>query len=181
MKAIIVAYSDNRVIGNHGVIPWLGRIPADMQRVRELTTNQAIIMGRATFESIGRPLPKRQNIILTRGNFTAEGIDVCDNLENAFAKVEPGRDAYIFGGARVYAESLARASELGITTVFATEIHGEFSGDAFFPKLDFKIWREVERTNFSADEKNAIPYSFVQYEYVSRAKLVAVSEGVPII
>ncbi len=172
MKAIIVAYSDNRVIGNHGVIPWLGRIPADMQRVRELTTNQAIIMGRATFESIGRPLPKRQNIVLTRGNFTAEGIDVCDNLENAFAKVEPGRDAYIFGGARVYAESLARASELGITTVFATEIHAEFEGDATFPNLDQSVWHEVERVDFSANQENAFPYSFVRYELVETSTVL---------
>ena len=167
MKAIIVAYSDNRVIGDRGMIPWLGKMPADMQRVRELTTDQAIIMGRTTFESIGRPLPKRQNIVLTRDrSFQTAGVDVASSLEDGLALVEAGRDSYIFGGARVYAESLERVKELGITTVFATEIHGQFKGDAKFPELDQSMWREVDRTDFPADQDNAFAYSFVRYELV---------------
>ena len=164
MKAILVAYDDNRVIGDHGQLPWAGKVPADMRRVRELTSNQAIIMGRSTFESIGLPLPNRQNIVLTKGSLAAERIDVCGSIEDAFERVESGRDAYIFGGAKVYAESVERASALGITTIFATEIHSEFPGDAFFPKLDPNIWREVERIDFPVDEKNLYPYSFVRYK-----------------
>ena len=165
MKAIIVAYSDNRVIGDHGVIPWMGNVPADMRRVRELTANQAIIMGRTTFESIGRPLPKRQNIVLTNNSdFKADGVDVASSLAEGLDLVETGRDSFIFGGARVYAESLARARELGITTIFATEIHSEFEGDARFPELDQSAWREVERVDFPVDQENTLAYSFVKYE-----------------
>ena len=165
MKAIIVAYSDNRVIGNHGEIPWLGKVPADMKHLRELTTNQAIIMGRTTFESIGRPLPKRQNIVLTSSpDVKIDNVSVANNLSAGLALVEPGRDGFIFGGAQVYAESLRRAKELGITTIFATEIHEEFLGDAFFPKVDSEIWEEAERIDYSADKENLYPYSFVRYE-----------------
>lgn len=169
-----MAYSDNRVIGNHGQIPWMGKVPADMQRVRELTAGQAIIMGRATFESIGRPLPGRQNIVLTRDKtFKRDGIDVVASLDQAFAIVRPEREnTFIFGGAKVYAESLTRAYELDITTVFATEIHAEFEGDAFFPKLDFKNWRENQRVDYSADEENSAAYSFVTYDYATRGELV---------
>lgn len=164
MKAIIVAYSDNRVIGNHGIIPWMGKVPADMQHVRELTVNQAIIMGRTTFESIGRPLPKRQNIVLTSNpDFRAEGVDVANSLAEGLDLVEPGRDSFIFGGAKVYAEALERAETLGIDTIFATEIHDVFAGDASFPELDQTIWYEIDRLDLPSDEKNAITYSFVRY------------------
>lgn len=165
MKAILVAYSDNRVIGKHGDIPWMGKMPADMKRVRDLTKGQAIIMGRATFNSIGRALPNRQNIVLTSDlTFHADDIYVAQNLEEAFSKVDPGRDAFIFGGGKVYTESLARASELGISTVFATEIHDEFDGDTHFPELDSSIWHETNREDFPSDGVNQIPYSFVEYK-----------------
>lgn len=168
MKAIIVAYSDNRIIGNHGVIPWMGKVPADMQHVRQLTVDQAIIMGRTTFESIGQPLPKRQNIVLTSNpNFKADGVYIANSLAEGLELVEASRNSFIFGGAKVYAEALERAEVLGIETVFATEIHGIFEGDASFPELNKAIWREVDRIDLLSDEKNKYAYSFVRYDRIT--------------
>jgi dihydrofolate reductase len=159
-RAIIVAYSvPDHVIGDHGTIPWLGRMPADMERVRDLTTGNAIIMGLNTFKSIGRPLPGRQNIVLSLDDTEIDGVEVVRSLDEAFAAVEPGRVAFIFGGASVYAQSMDL-----VEVIYATEIHGEFSGDAFFPGIPADKWQEVERQDFSADAQNAFPYSFVKYE-----------------
>ena len=167
MKAILVAYSDNRVIGDHGNIPWMGKMPADMKRVRELTKNNAIIMGMNTFKSIGRPLPNRQNIVLTRDrDFNYDGVCVAGSLDEAMKAVDMERDSYIFGGARVYAESLDRARELGINTILATEIHANFEGDAYFPEPDNEHWKEISRQDFPIDDSNMYSYSFVKYELV---------------
>lgn len=168
MKAIIVAYSDNRVIGSRGDIPWMGKMPADMDFMRQKTKGAALIMGRATFESIGRPLPERQNIVLTRdATFKPNGVDAVASLDQAFAAVDPEREnTFIFGGAKVYVESLDRAAEFDIGTVFATEIHAEFEGDAFFPILDPRKWREISRRDYPSDTGNHYPYSFVQYDYI---------------
>ena len=155
MKAIIVAYSiPQRIIGYKSAIPWMGKLPADMRRVRELTTNQAIIMGRKTYESIGKPLPNRQNIVISSKS------DI-NSLDKAFDTVEPNRDSFIFGGANVYKQSIDL-----VDVIFATEIQGEFEGDTFFPEIDMKKWHEVERQDFLADSNNKYPYSFVKYERV---------------
>ena len=187
-----MAYGDgNRVIGDHGQIPWMGKMPADLRRVREMTSGQAVIMGLRTFEPIGRPLPNRQNIVLSRGlnlpeelgkyednkrmwgggrpqtispviDFLVSGeVDVALSLDEAFEKVKPGRAPFIFGGASVYRQALEQNL---IDTVYATEIHGEFDGDAFFPALDANNWKETKSEDFPADNKNLYPYSFVKYE-----------------
>ena len=171
MKAIIVAFSDNRVIGKNGDIPWMGQMPADMKRVRELTENNAIIMGLNTFNSIGRPLPKRENIVLTDDeNARAEisekfsSVVFANSLGQAFSQVSDDKIAFIFGGAYVYRETMARAVELGIDTIFTTEIYGEFDGDTFFPEISPEIWRETSRKHFKKDEKNQFNYDFVEYK-----------------
>jgi dihydrofolate reductase len=161
-RAIIVAYAiPNHVIGDHGLIPWLGQMPADMERVRDLTTNQAVIMGLNTFKSIGRPLPNRQNIVLTFDEVNLKGVEVVRSFDEAFSAVKPGRTAFIFGGASVYAQALEQNL---VDVIYATEIHGEFSGDAFFPAIDLNKWQETERQDFLADDKNAWLYSFVKYK-----------------
>lgn len=177
MRAIIVAFSQDHTIGLAGEIPWMGKMPADLARVRKLTENQAIIMGLNTFLSIKKPLRNRDNIVLADKNFaknyrkdhpefiknSTTSLFFTDSLEAAFARVPEDKIAFIFGGARVYADSLARAEELEIDTIFATEIHETFSGDTFFPKIDPKIWRESSREDFEKDEKNLFYYSFVKY------------------
>jgi dihydrofolate reductase len=160
--AIIVAYSvPGRTIGSHGQIPWLGRMPADMDRVRQLTTNQAIIMGLNTFKSIGRPLPNRQNIVLASDEVEIASVQVVHSFDEAFLAVEPGRTAFIFGGGSVYQQALAHDF---VEVIFATEIHGQFSGDVTFPEIDSKKWQETDRQDFPADDKNTFPYSFVKYQ-----------------
>jgi dihydrofolate reductase len=160
-RAIIVAYSmPDRVIGDRGEIPWLGQMPADMEHVRDLTTNQAIIMGRSTFESIGRPLPNRQNIVLTSGDIEVEGVETVRDFTEAFLAVKIGRAAFIFGGASVFTQALEQDL---VDTIYATEIQADFPGDAFFPTLDDTKWQTAERQNFPADDNNAFAYSFIKY------------------
>jgi dihydrofolate reductase len=131
-----------------------------MKRVRSLTTNNAIIMGRSTFESIGRPLPNRQNIVLTSGDIQLDGVDTARSFDEAFSLVKDGATAFIFGGASVYAQALEQDL---VDTIYATEIAADFAGDSFFPALDSAKWQESERQDFPADAANAFPYSYIKY------------------
>lgn len=159
MRSIIVAYGkNNRVIGNKGEIPWMGQLPIDMKYVREKTTNQAIIMGYNTYKSLGKALPNRQNIVLTSQNIEEDGIDVARSIENAFEMVENGREAYIFGGAKVYESSIDL-----VDRIYATEVYGDFTGDTFFPEIDMADWQEVSREHHEADENNKFSVDFVEY------------------
>ena len=158
MKYIIVGYDRKRAIGAHGQLPWAGKMKTDMRRVKELTTGNAIIMGRNTYDSIGRPLPKRQNIVVTHRPFTADGVTVVDSLEAAYAAVEAGRDSYIFGGSQIYKQALDDVDQ-----VLATEIVALFEGtDTFFPNLDDQ-WHELSREHHEADELNEFAFDFVTY------------------
>ena len=130
----------------------------DMRRVRELTTGNAIIMGRRTYDPIGRALPGRQNIVITHRPFAADGVTVVGTLDEAYAAVEPGRDAYIFGGGQIYTLALDTVDE-----IIATEIDVEIEGaDAFFPALGPE-WREATREHHDADEDNVCAFDFVTY------------------
>lgn len=157
MKYIIVAYDRNRLIGGGNELLWQGDMKSDMRRVRALTTGNAIIMGRKTYESIGRALPNRQNIVVTHRPFEVEGVEVADSLERAFEMVEPGREAYVFGGGQIYEQALPF-----VDRIVATEIDAEFDGDAYFPVLGDE-WIEAEREDHPADEENLYPFSFVTY------------------
>lgn len=161
MKYIIVGYDRNRAIGAHNQLPWAGRLKTDMRRVRELTTGNAIIMGRRTYDSIGRPLPNRQNIIITHQQLEIEGVTVVHTLEEAYAAVEPGCDAYIFGGGQIYELALESVDEIR-----ATEINTMVEGaDAYFPPLDTS-WAETSREHHTADEDNAYDFDFVTYSRI---------------
>lgn len=162
MKYIIVAYDRNRAIGAKGELPWEGQMKNDMQRVRELTTGNAIIMGRTTYDSIGHALPNRQNIVITHRPFEAKDVTVVSTLNDAYAAVGPGKDAYIFGGGQIYALALDTVDEI-ITTEIDTIID---DGDAFFPELDQSVWREASREGHQNDDKNKYDYAFVTYKRV---------------
>lgn len=157
MKYIIVAYDRNHLIGGANRLLWEGDMRSDMRRVRALTTGNAIIMGRRTYESIGRPLPNRQNIVVTHRAIETEGVATADSLQKAFEIVEPGREAYVFGGGQIYEQALSF-----VDRVLATEIDAEFEGDTFFPILG-DDWTEAEREDHPADEENLYPFSFVTY------------------
>lgn len=163
MKTTIVAFSKNMVIGKNGDMPWGRGLPADLKHFKETTNGQAVIMGSKTFQSIidsfGKPLPNRQNIVLSRSPLTIEGVAVVDSLEKAYEAVEPGREAYVIGGGNVYAQAMS-----SVDAINATEVQAEFDGDTFFPVVDSAIWEEVSREHHEADEKNAYAYDFVLYK-----------------
>ena len=155
MKSIIVAYSTNRVIGSENAIPWQGRMPADMKHFKDLTVGKTVVMGRRTFESIGRPLPLRQNIVLSRQDVAFDNVKVVSSLAQAYEVANS--EVCIIGGAEIYKAGLSDAD-----VIHATEIHASIPGTVYFPELPHE-WREVSREDHMADEKNAYDYSFVTY------------------
>lgn len=160
MISLVAAVAQNGAIGNRGALPW--RLPADLARFRRLTTGHAILMGRKTFQSIGRPLPGRRNIVLTRdAGFRATGCEIAHSVEQSLAAA--GRDKlFVIGGASVYELFLPLASRLHITRVDAQVL-----GDAFFPAIDEKAWQLVERTTGTVDTQNPLPHEFLVYERAS--------------
>ncbi len=159
MKNIIVAYDRNRVIGHQNELPWKGEFPADMKRFKEVTMGTALVMGRLTFESIGRPLPGRENIIVTSSSDVIQGCSTVPSLNDAYDLVDSAKDISIIGGERIFAEALSVADR-----ILATEIDAEFTGDRYFPKIDKAVWRVASQESHAADIKNKWPYSFVIFE-----------------
>lgn len=156
--SIIVAMDRNRVIGKNGTLPW--HISSDLQNFKKITMGKTIIMGRKTHESIGRPLPGRENIILTRDkNYQAEGCTVLQCIEDIFEYCKNVDEVMITGGSEIYQQSLEQASRL-----YLTEVHTEIEGDTFFPEFERNEWKEISREEFKADEKNEFDYSFVILE-----------------
>ena len=158
--SVIVAMTADRVIGRDNTLPW--RLPADLRRFKRLTLGHHLVVGRKTWESIGRPLPGRKMVVVTRQRgFRADGVEVVHSVDDALAVArENGEDeVFIAGGEEIYRQTLARAHRLYLTLVHAT-----FEGDAFFPEYDAAAWTEVEREDRAADEKNPHAFSFVTYE-----------------
>lgn len=155
MIKIIVAMSKNRVIGNNNELIW--KLSSDLKRFKELTTNNPVIMGRKTYESIGRPLPNRRNIIITRNTeYSVEGCEIVSSLEEALLLTN--NDCFIIGGGEIYTQSLEFADK-----IYLTLVNKEFEGDTTFPELDDK-WAKISRKDFKADDKNEYDYSFIEYE-----------------
>ena len=159
-KAIIVAYDTNRAIGRGGDLPWGRSLPADLAQFKRLTKDSDVIMGRKTFESIGRrPLPERENIVISSQPTGVKGILTAVNLESALALAR--YKTFIIGGARVYDDALNTPE---IDTIYATEVDAAFpDADTFFPEIDMTIWQEVSRTHHPADDDNAYAFDFVTY------------------
>jgi dihydrofolate reductase len=137
---IIVAVAANGVIGAQGDLPW--RLPEDLRHFKQITLGHAIIMGRATWDSIGRPLPRRRNIVVTRNrSFRADGVEVAHSLDEALTLARTtDPEPFVIGGASLYAEALPRATRLEIT-----EVHAEVPGDTWFPGFDRGAFTEVSR------------------------------------
>jgi len=152
--SFVVAYDRQRAIGKDGALPW--RLPEDMRRVRKLTMGKPLIMGRRTYDSIGRPLEGRTSIVLTRDtSFHPEGVLVARSPDEALALAGNVEEAIVFGGAHVFKEFLPQADRL-----YLTEVDGTFEGDTFFPEVDEREWVEVERSEHGPDERNAYGYTF---------------------
>ena len=157
---LVAAVAKNRVIGRQGKIPW--HIKDDLLHFKKLTTESAVIMGRKTYESIGKPLPNRTNIVMTRRPRRLKDVREVYNKNQALAvALEFSKDIYIIGGENVYREFLPLAKKM-----FLTEIALEVSGDTYFPEWATKEWVEVSRIN-KEDQSQDIKYSFVEYKRVS--------------
>jgi len=154
--SIIVAMSSNRVIGVNNSLPW--HLSEDLKHFKTLTTGHTIIMGRKTYESIGKPLPNRRNIVISRNlNAFYGGIEVVHSLEDAFSTSSNDDEVFIIGGSNIYEQSLHLAEYL-----YITEIKKAFEGDAFFPEIDKSLWTESTReTHISSD---GLEFSFVRLQ-----------------
>ena len=161
MITLIAAISTNNALGKDNDLIW--RLPADLKRFKKVTSGYPILMGRNTFESIGKPLPNRTSIIITRNNqYKKEGCLIANSLEEAIAITE-GKNAFIIGGAQVYKQALENNL---IDQLDITRVHQEFEADVFFPEIDLTIWQEISREDFLADEKNGYDYSFISYQKI---------------
>ncbi len=155
MLSIIVAVSENNVIGKDNDLIW--HLPRDLKHFKDTTTGHYIIMGRKTFESNGRPLPNRTNVIITRDkNYTAEGCIVVHSLEEAIKKAENDSEPFIIGGGKIYEQALP-----SVDRIYLTKIHHSFDGDTYFPELDMNEWVVTDKRDFEPDEKNRYPFSIL--------------------
>jgi dihydrofolate reductase len=164
--SIIAAVAKNRVIGGGNTLLW--DLPADMKHFGNKTRGHTVIMGRKTYESIGKPLPNRKNIVITRDmNYFQTGIDIVGSLDEALrvASLEQGTgfeenqdevEVFIIGGGEIYRQAIDKANKL-----YITEIHQDFKGDTLFPTIDKNAWQETSREDYS---DNPIPYSFIEYK-----------------
>jgi dihydrofolate reductase len=156
--SIIVAAAENNVIGNQGELPW--RLSDDLKRFKAVTMGKPMVMGRKTWESIGRPLPGRQNIVITRqAGFTAAGCDVVGSADAAVAAAGDAEEIMVIGGSEIYALFLPRADRL-----YLTRVHAVVDGDAFFPHDNDSTWSLVDFEQHAADDNNDFDFSFQLYE-----------------
>lgn len=160
MITIIAAIGKNYELGKNNDLIW--HLPADLKRFKKVTSGHHILMGRNTFESIGKPLPNRTTIIITRNNtYFKDGCLIASSIEEAIELAKNDDEIFIIGGAQIYKQAIENnlVQRLDITIV-----HENFDADVFFPVIDKAIWKEVAREDFKADEKNKYDFSFVTYE-----------------
>ena len=160
--SLIAAIGKNNELGKGNDLVW--KLPADQKFFRETTSEHTIIMGRKTWESIGRPLPSRRNIIITRDkSYKAEGVEVAHSLEEAVKLCKsdlPTKEIFIIGGAEIYKQAMPIADKLYITHIDAEDS----KADTFFPEIIPVVWNEISREEHQPDEKNPLPYTFSIYE-----------------
>ena len=156
--SLIAAMDKNRAIGIENRLPW--HLPADLQHFKRVTMGKPVIMGRNTYESIGKPLPGRLNIVVTRdAAYQAPGCTLANSFEDAIKKAGEQEEIMIMGGASFYEHTIGKADRL-----YLTFVDTEVQGDAFFPAWNDAEWQEVERVSHQADDKNAFNYDFVTLE-----------------
>lgn len=158
--SLIAALAENRVIGADKTLPW--RLPNDLKHFRRLTTGHAVVMGRKNYESIGKPLPERTNIVVTRNrDYRAAGCLIAHSVDEALHLAKDDPEIFVIGGADIFRETLMRAGRL-----YLTEVHATVPGDVYFPAFDRNAWREIQRERHEPDERHAYAYSFVLLERI---------------
>ena len=156
--SIIVAADENNVIGGHNQLLW--KLPDELKRFRALTKGHTIIMGRKTHDSIGRPLPDRRNIVISRSDEVPEGCALTHSLEEALALAGEG-EVFIIGGGEIYKQALEKDL---VDKIYLTRVHGTFDGDVTFPELDKTDWRKTHKEEHAKDPEH--PFSFTYIDYV---------------
>ncbi|TCI03642.1 type 3 dihydrofolate reductase [Corallincola luteus] len=155
MISLVAAMANGRVIGRDNKMPW--HLPADLKHFKATTLGKPVVMGRKTFESIGRPLPGRQNIVITRdAQWHADGVTVVHGVEQALVAAGPVEELMVIGGGNIYQQLLPRAERL-----YLTFIELDTQGDAWFPDYQPELWREIDSVAHQPDEKNPYHYRFV--------------------
>lgn len=155
--SIIVAIGENHAIGKNNQLLW--HMPNDLKHFKDITSGRTIIMGRKTFDSVGKPLPRRRNIVVTRQDITIPGCEVVKSIEDGLALCKNEDEVFIGGGAEIYKLAMHLTDR-----IYLTIIHKSFDADTFFPEIDKTEWKEVKREDFEPDEKNPLPYSFITLE-----------------
>jgi len=155
--SIIVAIGENNAIGKNNQLLW--HMPNDLKHFKDVTSGSTIIMGRKTFDSVGKPLPKRRNIVVTRQDITIPGCEIVKSIEDGLALCKGEDEVFIGGGAEIYKLAMHLTDR-----IYLTIIHKSFDADTFFPEIDRKEWKEVSREDYQPDEKNPLPYSFITLE-----------------
>lgn len=162
MIIIIAAIGLNNELGKDNDLIW--HLPADLKRFKKVTSGHAIIMGRNTFESIGKPLPNRRSIIITRNtSYKKEGCDVVHSLEEAINLIKDQKNAFIIGGAQIYKEAIEKQL---VDQLDITKVHQNFEADVFFPTIEQSVWEEISEETFLPDDKNQYTYSFISYKKI---------------
>ena len=160
MLSIIVAKAKNNVIGKNNELLW--HLPEDLKRFKEITTGHVIIMGRKTFESLGRVLPNRKHIVFTNNpdfKVENENVKIVHSMLEIQEYIEDKNENFVIGGAMIYNLLMPY-----VTKLYVTQIHKDFEGDAFFPRIDEEKWKEVEKISGMKDENNKFDYDFITYE-----------------
>ena len=156
--SFVVAMGKNKVIGKNNSLPWT--MPADMKHFKDLTSGKPVIMGRKTFESIGKPLPKRINIIITRDkDYDAQNCTVVHSIDEALEAAKNATEVMVIGGAQIYKEFLPKANRMYLTIIDA-----DFQGDTYFPKYDVTEWEETAYEEHEKDTENPYDYTFITLE-----------------
>ncbi|EHQ24586.1 dihydrofolate reductase [Mucilaginibacter paludis] len=154
---IVVAISSNYAIGKNNQLLW--HLPKDLKHFKDITAGGTVIMGRKTFDSVGKPLPKRRNIVITRQAITIAGCEVVSSLDEAIALCNDEQEVFIVGGAEVYRQAMPVTNR-----IYLTIVHHSFDADTFFPEIDYKQWHEIAREDHQTDEKHQFAYSFITLE-----------------
>lgn len=156
MVSIIVAVAENGVIGDKNTLLW--HISEDLRNFKRVTSGHPVIMGRKTFDSLGRPLPNRTNVVITRQNLEIEGCKVVHSLDEALAMFSPEEEAFVIGGAQIYAEALSCADKF-----YLTRVYHSYEGDTSFPAWDENEWVLTESEHFERGEKYEYPFTIEIY------------------
>lgn len=160
MLSIVVAKGKNNIIGNENKLIW--SLPTDMKRFKELTTGHVIIMGRKTFESLGKVLPNRKHIVFTQNPdfmIKDENVQVVHSMLEIKEYIDDKNENFVIGGAMIYSLLMPHVNKM-----YVTEINQDFEGDTFFPKINLDVWEETKREKGIQDEQNKFDYDFVTYE-----------------